>query len=134
MAYWDFKHFPRRTASDKVLHNKAFDIAKNPKYNGYQGGLASIVYKFFDKKAHCSVMSNQELAEELHKPIIKKLKKNVKVYSSFEGIIWGADLADSKYVIVDSKYAWFVSLKDKKVTIITDTFQKILDESKQMGR
>ena len=50
MAYGDIKDFNRRTAADKVLRDKAFNIAKNPKYNGYQHGLASIVYKFFDKK------------------------------------------------------------------------------------
>ena len=50
MAYGDFKDLSG-TDSDKVLHNKAFDIAKNPKYNGFQGGLASIVYRFFDKKS-----------------------------------------------------------------------------------
>ena len=51
MAYEDFKDLARRTASDKVLRDKAFNIAKNPKYDGYQRGLASIVYKFFDKKS-----------------------------------------------------------------------------------
>ena len=50
MAYGDFKDLKRRTASDKVLRDKAFNVAKNPKYDGYQRGLASIVYKFFDKK------------------------------------------------------------------------------------
>ena len=50
MAYGDFKHLKWRTASDKILRDKAFNIAKNPKYDGYQRGLASIVYKFFDKK------------------------------------------------------------------------------------
>ena len=50
MAYGDFKDLGRRTASDKVLRDKAFNIAKNPKYDGYQRGLASMVYKFFDKK------------------------------------------------------------------------------------
>ena len=50
MAYGDFKDLARRTASDKVLRDKAFNIAKNPKYDGYQRGLASMVYKFFDKK------------------------------------------------------------------------------------
>ena len=50
MAYGDFKDLTRRTASDKILCNKAFNIAKNPKYGGYQRGLASMVYKFFDKK------------------------------------------------------------------------------------
>ena len=50
MAYWDFKDFTRRTASGKILHDKAFNIAKNPKYGGYQGELVSMVYKFFEKK------------------------------------------------------------------------------------
>ena len=50
MAYGDFKDLARRTASDKVLRDKAFNIAKNPKYDGYERGLASTVYKFFDKK------------------------------------------------------------------------------------
>ena len=49
MAHGDFKDLKRRTAFDKVLRDKAFDIAKNPKYDGYQRGLASTVYKFFDK-------------------------------------------------------------------------------------
>ena len=51
MAYGDFKDLKRRTASDKILRDKAFNIAKNPKYHGYQRGLASVVYKFFDKKS-----------------------------------------------------------------------------------
>ena len=50
MAYGDFKDLKKRTAADKVLRDKAFNIAKNPKYDGYQRGLASMVYKFFDKK------------------------------------------------------------------------------------
>ena len=50
MAYGDFKDLKRRTFSDKVLRDKAFNFAKNPKYDGYQRGLASMVYKFFDKK------------------------------------------------------------------------------------
>ena len=49
MAYGDFKDLGR-TASDKVLRDKTFNIAKNPKYDGYQRGLASVAYKFFDKK------------------------------------------------------------------------------------
>ena len=80
MAYRDFKDLARRTASDKVLRDKAFNIAKNPKYDGYQRGLASVVYKFFNKKpasgsgvANNEIKQNLQLAEELHKPIIKKL-------------------------------------------------------------
>ena len=49
-AYGDFKDLTRRTAFNKMLHDKAFNIAKNPKYDGYQRGLASMVYKCFDKK------------------------------------------------------------------------------------
>ena len=80
MAYGDFKDLTRRTASDKILHDKAFNIAKNPKYDGYQGGLASMVYKFFDKKTSGSGiksdnMSDQQIAEELHKPTIRKFNK-----------------------------------------------------------
>ena len=51
MAYGDFKYLAKRTASDKSLRDKASDIAKNPIYDGNQRGLASMVYKFFDKKS-----------------------------------------------------------------------------------
>ena len=50
-AYGDFKHLKRRTAADNVLRDQAFNTAKKSKYDGYQRGLASMVYKFFDKKA-----------------------------------------------------------------------------------
>ena len=50
MVYGDFKDLTRRTASDKILHDKAFNIAKNPKYDGYQRGLVSVVCMFFDKR------------------------------------------------------------------------------------
>ena len=81
MAYEDFKGLHRRKASNKVLCDKAFSIAKNPKYDKYQRGLASMFYKFFDKKStlltdksavKSKIMLNQELAEELHKLIISK--------------------------------------------------------------
>ena len=54
MTYGDFKDLPRRTASDKVLHDKTFNIAKNLKYDRYQSGLASMVYKFFEKNCRCN--------------------------------------------------------------------------------
>ena len=79
MTYEDCKDLSRRIASDKVLRDKAFNIAKNPKHDGYQGGLASMVYKFFDKETGSGVNNeikqNQQLTEELNKPIIKKFKK-----------------------------------------------------------
>ena len=79
MAYGDFKDLKRRTVCDKVLRDKAFNIAKNPKYDGYQRGLASMVYKFLDKKSDSGVSivvkHNEQLAKELHKPIIGNFKK-----------------------------------------------------------
>ena len=80
MAYGDFKDLKRRTQSDKVLKGKAFKIASNPKYDGYQRGLASMVYKCFDKKSKEAgikneVKENHQLANELHKPIIRNFKK-----------------------------------------------------------
>ena len=82
-AYSDSKDLTKRTVADKILKNKAFDIAKDPKYDGYQRGSASIVYKFFDsevaspdKKSVGSggklIPQNEQLADELHKPIIRK--------------------------------------------------------------
>ena len=50
MVYGDYKDLTSKTTSDKILHNKAVNIAKNPKYDGYQRGLALMVYKCFDKK------------------------------------------------------------------------------------
>ena len=84
MAYQDFKDLARRAGSDKILRDKAFNIANNPKYDGYQRGLASMVYKFFDKKfagsgvnMHANIehpldLATQKIAEVLHKPIIRK--------------------------------------------------------------
>ena len=92
MAYKDFKDLTRRTASDKILRDKAFNIAKNPKYDGYQHGLASMVYTFFDKKASGSGIKNDipntELAKELHEPVIRTFKKR-KVQSPFIDNILG---------------------------------------------
>ena len=136
MGYGDFKDLKRRTFSDKVLRDKAFNIAKNPKYDGYQRGLASMVYKFFDKKSTDSGVNipsdfNEQLAKELHKPIIRKFKKR-KVYTGFKDNIWGADLANMQLIsklnkgfrfllcVIDSfsKYAWVVPLKDKNMILI----------------
>ena len=77
MAYGDFKDLKRRTQSDKVLKDKAFEIASNPKYYGYQRELALMAYKFFDKKSKGAgikneIKENQQLANELHKSIIRK--------------------------------------------------------------
>ena len=82
MVYGDFKDTARRTASDRILRNKGFNIAKNPKYDGYKEGLACMVYKFFDKTtkgsgANIPLEFNEQLAKNLHKPIIRKLKKKI---------------------------------------------------------
>ena len=102
MAYGDFKDLARRKASDKFLRDKAFNIAKKPNHDRYHRGLASMIYKLFDKKSSGSgvnskIKQNQQLAEELHKPIIKKFKQR-RVYSSFKDNIWGADLADMQLI------------------------------------
>ena len=149
MAYGDFKDLNRRTPADKVLRGKAFNIAKNPKYNGYQRGFISMVYKFVDKKASDGaikneIMSNKELAEELRKPIIIKFEKR-KLHSSFIYNIWSADLADMQLIsklnrgfrfllyVLDSysKYAWVIPLKDKKGSTNTNAFRNMLDKSKR---
>ena len=65
MACRDFKDLAKRTAADKVLRDKSFNIAKDPKYNGYQRGLASMVYKFFDKKAAGSGIKSMQQNENL---------------------------------------------------------------------
>ena len=104
MAYVDFRDLTRRTSSDKILHDKAFNIAKNLKYDGYQCEQASVVYNFFDKKTFGSgikndnmLLLNKELAEELQKPIIRKFNKR-KVHSLFIDNMWGTDLADMQLV------------------------------------
>ena len=75
MANGKSKDLAKRTQSDKVLRDKAFKIAIDPKYDSYERGLASMAYKFFDKKSSGSGIANEsnyQLANELHKPIIRK--------------------------------------------------------------
>ena len=78
-AYSDSKDLTKRTIADKNFKNRAFDIAKDPKYDGYQRGLTFMVYKFFDSKVSGSgaklIFENEQLANELHKPIIRKFEK-----------------------------------------------------------
>ena len=118
MASGRSKDLDRTTAADKVFGNKVFNIAKNSKYDGYQRGTALMTYKLFDKKysdtntlgglvarAHSKtlpmqnkstikseIMSNQQLAEDLHKLIFRKFEK-CKVYN-----IWGINLADMELI------------------------------------
>ena len=107
MVYGDFKDLNRRTFADKVLRDKAYNIAKNPKYMSIKEGLASMVY-FLIKKLLRGIkienITNKELAEELHKPIIRNFKKR-KVHSPFIDNIWGADLANMQLI---SKLGFFM--------------------------
>ena len=161
-AYADHKDLINRTEADKVLKDEAYDIASSTKYDGYQRGLASMVYKFFDKKStaepsalarsslartggsfkkfkNTTKPSSSILADELHKPIIRKFNKR-KVYSQFKDNIWGVDLADMqslsrknkgiKYILcaIDlfSKYAFVIPLKDQEGISIVNAFNKII--------
>ena len=147
MTYGKTKDLVKRTQSDEVLRDKAFKIASDPKYDGYQRGLVSMVYKFFDKMSKGSEITNEsnyQLPNELHKPIIKKFYKR-KVYSSFKDNIWGVDLADmqslSKYnkgvknllcaIDLFSKYTWVIPLRDKKGTSIVNAFKKIISKGRK---
>ena len=121
-AYGDFKNLPKRRTSDKVLRDKEFNIADNPKYDKYQYGLASVAFKIFDKKSALLAWSeilptwatwgtrdkstsggsiknenvqNQELVKKVQKQFIRKFEKpKVHSHSSFIDNIWGADLVD----------------------------------------
>ena len=147
-TYADHKDLINRTKSDKVLRDKAYNIASNSEYDDYQRGLDSMVYKFFDKKSIGSGIINTTkpssliLADELHKPVIKKFEKR-NVYSQFKDNIWGVDLADMqslsrknkgiKYLLcaIDlfSKYAFVIPLRDKKGISIVNAFDKIIKQS-----
>ena len=148
-AYAKYKDRLNRKQSDVVLKNKALKIATDPRVNGCQRGIAAMVYKFSNERTKGSGIKNKgnlhvnsQLAEELHKPIIKNFKRK-KVYSSFKDNIWGVDLADmqliSKYnkgiryllCVIDlfSRYAWVIPLKNKKGESIVEGFEKILDDS-----
>ena len=150
-AYVKYKDVENRLISDQKLRNSAYDIASNPKYDGYQRGLASMVYKCFDSKvaplgkktmSGRGTKNNKILAEELHKPVIKKFNKR-KVYWQFKDNIWGVDLADMqslsrknkgiKYLLcainLYSKYAFVIPLKDKKGISIVNAFNKIIKQS-----
>ena len=126
------------------MKDRAYEIAINPKYDGYQRGLASMVYKFFDKKTELRVSLNEELAKELDKPLIKKnfLKKE-KSHPRFKNNVWAPNLAEIgslsskhcgvKYLLfvigVFTKYAWFKPLKVEKAKTVLSGIIKIVRES-----
>ena len=148
-AYSESKDLSKRTISDKVLKDRAYEIGRNPGYRmimdikGYQSALVSMVYKFFDEKTGSGVRAtskaglsvNKQLAEELHKPVPKKFKRR-KVYVRFKDNVWPADLAEMgslssknknvKYLLcvidVFIKYAWVKHVKDKKAKTFLNAF------------
>ena len=95
MAYCKLKGLAKRTQSDKVLREEAFKIASDPKYDGYQRGLASMIQKFFEKYSDRSGVAT-EPSYQLHKQIIRKFKRR-KVYLLFRDNIRGVDLADMNH-------------------------------------
>ena len=143
------KDLPTRTAADKVLRDKAFAIAQDQSKDGYQRSLASMVYKFFDKKVQGTGLSstNEDLANELHKRIIRNFKRRKVIPVSVDNI-WGADLADMQLIskqnkgyrfllcVIDlySKYAWVVPIKDKKGDSLVAAFQKILKSGRKPSK
>ena len=141
---WRFKYLTRRTGSDKILHDKAFNVAKNPKYDGQQRGLTSMIHKIHKiGRIKNEIIASKELVEELHKQIIRKFEKE-KVHRHFVDNIWGAYLADMQFISkfdkgfrfllcvidINSKYARVIPLKDKNGITITNVFKKMLNESK----
>ena len=146
------KKLNRGTAADKVLSDKAFNTAINPKHDGYQQQVASLVYKFVDKKSSgrgIKIIIIKELAEELRKWIIKTyycliIPLIIYLISSLIDNIWDVDIADMQLIskfnnrfkfslcVIDiySKYAWVVILKNKKGITITNAFQKVANQIK----
>ena len=139
MAYGKSKDLAKRPKSGKCVRYKALKIPSDLKYDAYQRGLASMVYKFLDKKSSGSGVAtepNYQLANELHNQIFQKFKRR-KNYSSFMDNICGVDLTDmqslSKYnkaikyllcaIDLFSKCSWVAPLKDKKGISIVNTFQ-----------
>ena len=139
MISGDFKDLTRRKASKKTLRDKTFNMAKYPKYDGYQRGLALMVYKFFDKKTFGGTVKNENISnKEQQKDYKNQSLENLtkKVQSPFIDNIWGADFANMQLIskfnkgicfslcVIDiySKYAWFIHLK---VITIANAFQKI---------
>ena len=147
-AYSDSKDLAKITIYDKILKDRAYEIAINPEYDRYQRGFASMVYKFFDKKTGLGASVNEKLAQELRKPVIKQFKRK-KVYTRFIDNIWAADLSKMvslssknlgvKYLLFTinlfTKNAWIKPLKDKKSKIVLNHFIKIANKcnSKQIN-
>ena len=124
------------------MKDRAYEIVRNHKYNGYQRALVSMVHKIFDKKTGSGLSVNEQLVHELHKPVIKKFKRR-KVYARFKDNIWAVDLAEmgslssknknvknlSCVIDVITKYAWVKPLKDEKGKTVLNAFIDIVNKS-----
>ena len=135
------KDLAKGIISDKILRDRAYEIAKNRNYDGYQRALASMVYMFFDKKAGSGINVNEQLAKELHKPVIKKIKE--KKYTRDLKTIFGQQIQLKQnhclqrikmfniYYVSDvfTKYALVKPLKDKKSKTVLNAFIAIVNKS-----
>ena len=124
------------------MKDRAYEIARNRGYDRYQRALASKVYKFFDKKIGSGISVNEQIAEELHKPVIKKFERK-RVYATFKDNIWVTDLVEMESLLsknenanyllcvidVFTKYAWFKPLKDKKGKTFLNAFIETVNRS-----
>ena len=113
MADGDFKDLTTRIAPGKILRDRAFNIARIQKHDGYQRRLASMIHKIFDNKTSGGIakngdMSNQELSEKLYKPLNRKFEKR-KVYLSFIDV-WGTDLADMHLISIIKEFFFYYVL------------------------
>ena len=122
-----------------VLIERAYEIAKNHNYDGYQRKLKSIVYNFFDKKPGSGISVNEQVAKEVHKPVTKKIKRG-KFYARFKNNIWSAGFAEMEkknnnvkcllcVIDVFTKYSWDKPLKDKKYKAVPNVFIKMVNKS-----
>ena len=145
MAYGKYKDLTKRIESVQVLIKKAFKMPNNPKYDGYQRGLAWMVYKLFDKKIYrqwYKIYVKSTTYRWTSEPVIRKFQKR-RVYYSFKANIWGADSVDmqliSKYyeglllcgIDLFSKYTWVVPLKDKKLQFQSYCISKYFRQCKK---
>ena len=124
---------------DNIFIDKTCEIPSNRKYDGYQRTSASIVYKFFDKKIRSEMIVNEQLAVELHKPVIKTINRR-KVYVRFKNNIWAVDLAEQgslfskdkniKHLLcvinVFTEYIWVEPLKETKGKTVFNIFTGIV--------
>ena len=140
-VYSDSKDLAKRIVSEKILKDRAYEITKNHTNDGYQRGLASMINTFFDKKAVSGVSVNEELPQELRKPVIKKFKRR-KVYARFEDKFWQQiylkwDHYLLKIIVLNiycvinvfTKHASVKTLKDKKGKTVRHGFVEIVNKS-----